>query len=75
MSGSLMVVAAFQNRVVEKIISGDIDMTFVGENACLNLPVGETGAEQEGNILMHGLECLEDKEDHQQRLIEYNERG
>ena len=33
-------------------------MALVGEDSGFDLPVGEVGAEWEGNILMHGLKCL-----------------
>ena len=56
-----MVMAAFENGMVERVISRDIDMAFVGEDACLDLPVGEAGMEGERNILMHGLESLKDE--------------
>ena len=36
-------------------------MALVGEDSGINLPVSEAGAEWKGNILVHGLECLEHK--------------
>ena len=60
-AGRLVVVAAGENGTAEGIISGDVDMAFVGEDARFDLPVGEAGTEGEGDILMHGLEGLKDE--------------
>ena len=56
-----MIVAPFQDGTPEGIIRGDIDMAFVGEDASFDLPVGEARTEWERNVLMHGLESLEDE--------------
>ena len=61
MAGRLVIMAALKNGAAERVISGDIDVAFVGEDACFNLPIGEARAEGKGNVLMHGLECLKDK--------------
>ena len=60
-AGRLVVVAAGENGTAEGIISGDVDMAFVGEDARFDLPVGEAGTEGERDILVHGLESLEDE--------------
>ena len=36
-------------------------MTFVSEHLQFNLPVGETGAERKGNVLMYRLKHLQDE--------------
>ena len=56
-----MVMAAFENGMVEGVVSRDIDAAFVGEDACFDLPVSEPGTEGERNVLMHGLESLKDE--------------
>ena len=61
MAGRCMVVAAFKNGPAEGVVCRDIDTALVCEDAGLNLPVGEAGTEGKRNVLMHGLECLEDE--------------
>ena len=56
-----MIMAAFEDGVAEGVISGDVDMAFVGKDACFDLPVGKLRTEGERTVLMHGLECLKDK--------------
>ena len=56
-----MVVTALENGVAEGVVVGDIDTTLVGQDACFDLPVGEAGTEGERDVLIHGLEGLEDK--------------
>ena len=43
MSSSFVIVALFKDSAVKEVVSGDIDMAFVGEYAGLNLPVSEAG--------------------------------
>ena len=50
-----------EDGMAEGIVRGDIDTSFVSEDAGFNLPVGEAGTERERDILVHGLECLEDE--------------
>ena len=59
-SGTLMVMATLENSVAEGIIVRDIDTALVGQDARFDLPVGEAGTEGEGDVLVHGLEGLED---------------
>ena len=40
------------------VIGRDVDAAFVGKDSGFDLPVSEAGTEWEGNILVHGLECL-----------------
>ena len=60
-SGGFMIVASRKNGVVEGVVGGDIDTAFIGEDASFNLPVGQLGTEGERNILVHGLEGLENE--------------
>ena len=60
-AGGFVVMAACENGAAEGLVSGNVDTTFVGEDAGFHLPVGESGAEGERNVLMHGLEGLEDE--------------
>ena len=53
--------ASFKDGTAERLICGYVDTAFVCEDTGFDLPVGEAGAEGERNILVHGLECLEDK--------------
>ena len=61
MTGALVVVTSLENGAAEGIIVGDIDTPLVGQDACLDLPVGEAGMEGERDVLVHGLEGLEDE--------------
>ena len=61
MPGGFMIVAPFKDGAAKGIVCGDIDTAFIGEDAGFDLPVGQLGAEGERNILMHGLEGLEDE--------------
>ena len=56
-----MIMAPFKDGTAERVVSGDIDTALVSEDASFDLPVSKAGAERERNILMHGLEGLEDK--------------
>ena len=47
--------------MAEGVISRDVNAAFVSEDASFDLPVSESGVEGERDILMHGLECLEDE--------------
>ena len=60
-TGTLVVVTLLENGMAEGIVVGDIDMSLVGQDACFDLPVGETGAEGERDVLIHGLEGAEDE--------------
>ena len=61
MPSGFMIVAPFKDGVAKGIVCGDIDTAFIGEDAGFDLPVGQLGAEGERNILVHGLEGLEDE--------------
>ena len=56
-----MIVAPFQDGAPKGIICGDIDTAFVRQDAGLNLPISKAGTKRERNVLMHGLEGLEDE--------------
>ena len=56
-----MIMASFQDGASEGVICGDIDTALVRKDASLDLPVSQPGTEGEGNVLVHGLEGLEDK--------------
>ena len=60
-TGGFVIVATLEDGTAEGVIRGDIDAAFVCEDTGCDLPVGEAGAEGERNILVHGLECLEDE--------------
>ena len=46
---------------MEGVVDRDVDTAFVSKDAGFDLPVGEPGTERTGNVLMHGLEGLEDE--------------
>ena len=61
MSSGFVVMTALEDGVAKCFVIRDIHPTLVGENSSLGLPVREAGVEWEGNILVYGLESLEDK--------------
>ena len=56
-----MIMVLLEDGAAKGFIVGNIDVTLVDENACIDLPVRKVGMEWEGNILIHRLESLEDK--------------
>ena len=60
-AGGRMIVAALEDGTAEGIVRGDIDTSFVSEDACFDLPVGEAGTEGERDVLVHGLESVENE--------------
>ena len=60
-TGAFVVVASLENGVAEGIVIGDIDTALIGQDARFDLPVGEAGTEGERNVIVHGLEGLEDE--------------
>ena len=60
-ASGFMIMTAGKDGAAEGVVGGNIDAAFVGEDARVHLPVSKAGAEREGNILVHGLECLQDK--------------
>ena len=60
-TGRLVIMASFQDGAPKGIICGDIDTAFVRQDAGLNLPISKAGTKRERNVLMHGLEGLEDE--------------
>ena len=60
-TGGFVIVATLEDSMMKGVICGDIDTTLIDKDAGLNLPVGQPGAEGEGNILVHGLESLENE--------------
>ena len=60
-AGRFMIMAAFEDGAAKGVICGDVDTAFVGKDARFDLPVSELRTEGERNVLMHGLESLEDE--------------
>ena len=56
-----MIVAALKNSAAKGVIRGDIDAALISKDACLDLPVCESGTKGERDVLMHGLEGLGDE--------------
>ena len=54
-SGSLMVMAAGKDRVMERVIQGDVDTTFVGQDVVVIPPVREVRLEGSRDVLQQGL--------------------
>ena len=61
MSSCFVVVASLKDGMADGVITGDVDSAFVGEDSGFMLPIGEAGAEGEGNGTIHGLEDLENE--------------
>ena len=60
-TGTVVVVAAFENSVPQGVVTWDIDAALIGQDACFDLPVGEAGTEGEREVVVHGLKGLEDE--------------
>ena len=60
-SSGFVIMASFQDGTAKRVVRGNIDTAFVGEDAGLDLPVCQLGTEGERNILVHGLEGLQDE--------------
>ena len=60
-TGTFVVVTSLENGVAEGIVVWDIDMSLIGQDAHFDLPVGEAGTEGERDIIVHGLEGLENE--------------
>ena len=60
-AGGCMIMTALEDGTAKGVVCGDIDTAFVREDAGLDLPVGQAGAEGKRDVLVHGLEGLEDK--------------
>ena len=60
-AGRGMIVAAFENRAAEGVVRGDVDTTLISKDAHLDLPVSEPETEGKRDVLMHGLESLENE--------------
>ena len=56
-----MIMAVLENGVAKGVVCQDVDTALVGKDAGFDLPVNEPGAEGKRNVLMHGLESLEDE--------------
>ena len=61
MAGGFMIVAAGKDGTMEGVLRGDIDVTFVGQDVVIKLPIREVGAEGGGEVLQGRLQVLEDE--------------
>ena len=61
MTGGGVIVATLENGTAEGVVCGNVDATFVSEDAGFNLPVSEPGTKGKRDVLVHRLESLEDK--------------
>ena len=61
MTGAFVVMAPLENSVMKGVIIGDIDAALIGQDACFNLPVREAGTEGKRDVVIHGLEGLENE--------------
>ena len=61
MTGRFMVMAAFEDGAAEGVVHGDVDAALVREDAGLDLPISKAGSEGKRDVLVHGLESLEDE--------------
>ena len=61
MASRLMIMATFEDGAAEGVVCRDVDAALVSKNAGFDLPVSEPGTEGKRNILVHGLEGLENE--------------
>ena len=57
----LMIMATFQDCTAEGVVCRDVDAAFVSKDAGFDLPVSEPGTEGERNVLVYGLEGLQNE--------------
>ena len=60
-AGRFMIMAALENSAAKGVVCGDIDAALVGEDACFDLPIGESRPKGERDVLMHRLEGLKNE--------------
>ena len=60
-TGTLVVMATLENSVTEGVVIGDIDATLIGQDAHFDLPIGEARTEGKRDVVIHGLEGLENE--------------
>ena len=60
-AGRFMIMAACKDSATKGVVCGDIDAALVSEDACFNLPISESRAKGERDVLMHRLEGLENE--------------
>ena len=60
-SSSFVVMAADKDGTAERVLWGDIDTTFVGQNVVTELPVREVRPESSRDVFQGRLQVLEDK--------------
>ena len=61
MTSGRVVMATSEDGASEGVIGRDVDAAFVGKDAGFDLPVSQAGTEGERDVLVHGLEGLEDE--------------
>ena len=61
MTRGLVIVATLEDGATEEVVGGNVDTPFVHKDAGLDLPVGQARTEGKRNVLVHGLESLEDE--------------
>ena len=61
MASTFVVVTPLENGVTEGIVIGHIDTALISQDARFDLPVGEAGTKGKRDVVVHGLEGLEDK--------------
>ena len=61
MTGGFVIMAAFEDGAAERVVGGNIDTALISEDTRFDLPVGEAGTEGERDVLVHGLESVENE--------------
>ena len=60
-AGRVVIMAAFEDGAAKGVVGGDIDVAFVSEDACLDLPISKSRAKGKRDVLVHRLEGLENE--------------
>ena len=60
-TGYFVIMATLEDSMMEGGVIGDIDVALIGQDACFDLPVGEAGMEGKRDVIIHGLEGLENE--------------
>ena len=60
-SSQCVIMAVCKDGAAKGVICGNVDMSFVSEDTCFDLPICKSGPEGERDVFVHGLESLEDE--------------
>ena len=60
-AGCFVVMAMLENSAAQGFVIGNKDTVLIGQDACVDLPVGKAGVEGKRDVFVHGMEGLKNK--------------